>query len=98
MAGARSDDDTEFALKVHLFGQCRVDDFVPLPDQRRWRLEKEERLFRNLVAELAGVLGIVPAHANNFAGCSRREQSNAIQSKALSAGEDLFAFYLAVAD
>ena len=41
---------------------------LTVPDHARGRLEKDQRLLGNLVAQLLGVLAIVAADANDFSG------------------------------
>jgi hypothetical protein len=43
-------------------------------EERGWRLEEEQRLFRDFVAELGGVVSVVTAYAEDFGGGDGSEE------------------------
>jgi hypothetical protein len=58
---------------LHTLGVRREDDGLAGTNDGRGRLEEEERLFGQFVAELGGMGGIVAADAHDFARVDRRE-------------------------
>src|SRR5512132_231941 len=69
-----ADDHGQLALEVDLAHPFGADDGVAGADHRGRGLEEDHRLGRDLVAQLAGVLGVVAADGDHLAGQHRREQ------------------------
>src|SRR5262249_50299757 len=70
-----ADDDTEFSLVVDAFGRLRMDDRVSRSDQRRRRLEENQRFAGWLVAEFPGVLGIIAGDAYDLGWRAGRQEA-----------------------
>ena len=74
LAAAAGDDDSQFALVIGAFGNLGAKNGCAGRQQGRRRLEKYERLQRNVVAEFGGMFAIVAADADNFRRLDRRQQ------------------------
>src|ERR1700678_2602312 len=66
LVAAAADNDAELALEVDARGERRHAHNASGSEKRRWRLEKEHRLFGDFVAEFGGVLAIVAADAEDL--------------------------------
>ena len=58
-------------------GIAREDDGLAGSDDGRGRLEEDEWLFGNFVAQLSGMRGVVAAHADDLAGLDGGDEANA---------------------
>src|SRR6266849_1771626 len=76
MRAAPADYDGQLAFMLDALRIWSEHDGLFRTDDGRRRLEEQERLFGDFVAELRGVGGIVAADADNFAGRNRRDQAH----------------------
>ena len=74
LVAAAADDDAELALVVDAVGEGGHADDAVGGEERGWRLEEEERLFGDFVAELGGVVAVVAAYAEDLGGSDGREE------------------------
>jgi hypothetical protein len=72
----RADHHGQLGLVLDLLRLRGKADLIVRADDRRGRLEEQQRLGRHLVAQLSGVLGVVSADTHHLARQNRREQPN----------------------
>ena len=70
----RADDDRQLAFVVDALRLLRTDDRPFVRQQRRRRLEKDDRVGRELVAQLLGVIGVVASDGDDLRRRLRAEK------------------------
>ncbi len=85
-SGRPADNDGQLPFEINALRLRRNADRRSRSKDRRWRLQKEQRLFRNFVTQLSGVVAIVAPDADDLRGHGRREQLSAPKRQRLKAG------------
>src|ERR1019366_7265841 len=67
-------DDGKLTFIIHALNIWRKNNGIFGREKRRWRLEKNQRLFGWELIKLSGVVDIIPAEADDLARCDRRQQ------------------------
>ena len=80
-AAAHGDDHAEFAFIVNSLRNLRPNNVRARRQQRGWRLQEYQRLGRNVMPQLGGMLAIVAAHAHDLRGADRSEQHRFLERK-----------------
>src|SRR5271156_618238 len=81
-----ADNDGEFAFVIHALRDGWNQNGFIRPDHRARRLQENQRLLRNFVAKLGGMLGIIPSDAHNFGGHGRNQKTN-FRERPIATGE-----------
>ena len=84
--GALADDDGQLAFEVDALRLRRNADRLAGGDDGGRGFQEHERLFRDLVAELGGVLAIIAADAEDLARDDRREELRGEEWNGLEGG------------